>query len=185
MCAFRRTPSGIGKRRSPRTVMVSVPFGIRAGFQDASTLRVPGRQHYRPGEFQVEGDYSQAAFFAVLGALSGQMDCLGLRRETRLRDREEAFPPDGDGIRSCLNGYAQFFQLLGHGGPSIGFLGGGVCPDSGDHCRWNSGSRPGGGADPKGGYPGALPLPLPPGDPARTGGRIWPRIPPPPPGRRS
>ena len=61
-------------------------FGIRAGFQDASTLRVPGRQHYRPGEFQVEGDYSQAAFFAVLGALSGQMDCLGLRRETRQGD---------------------------------------------------------------------------------------------------
>lgn len=62
-------------------------FGIRAGFQDEYTLRIPGGQRYQPQpSYEVEGDYSQAAFFAVLGAVSGQMDCLGLRKTTHQGD---------------------------------------------------------------------------------------------------
>ncbi len=34
---------------------------------------IPGRQHYHPGEYAIESDDSQAAFFAALGVLHGSM----------------------------------------------------------------------------------------------------------------
>ena len=44
-------------------------FGVNATWQDAQTLRIPGGQTYRACSTQVEGDFSNAAFFAALAAI--------------------------------------------------------------------------------------------------------------------
>ena len=46
-------------------------FGVESRWQDENTLFIPGGQKYRPCDYTVEGDYSQAAFPAVLGAVLG------------------------------------------------------------------------------------------------------------------
>lgn len=67
-------------------------FGISATFtekpaEDGSiVLRIPGNQRYQPCDITIEGDWSQAAFFAVLGAVGGQVECLGLPTETQQGD---------------------------------------------------------------------------------------------------
>ena len=54
-------------------------FGIGAQATPEG-FRVPQGQGYRsPGEVQVEGDWSNAAFFLVAGALAGPVRCAGLR----------------------------------------------------------------------------------------------------------
>ncbi len=66
-------------------------FGI-----DVSTRKLPHggvlytvtAQSYRPADITVEGDYSQAAFFAALGALTpGGLEIRGLSEDTRQGDR--------------------------------------------------------------------------------------------------
>lgn len=61
-------------------------FGVSAAFSDSLTLRIPGRQSYRSCDTVIEGDYSQAAFFAVLGSIRGEVVCDGLRADTRQGD---------------------------------------------------------------------------------------------------
>lgn len=48
-----------------------------AAFTDENTIAVPGGQTYRPCAYTVEGDYSQAAFLAVLGAARGGVAVTG------------------------------------------------------------------------------------------------------------
>ncbi|WP_455129128.1 3-phosphoshikimate 1-carboxyvinyltransferase [Pseudoramibacter alactolyticus] len=45
---------------------------------DFRHYRIAGGQHYAPGAFTVEGDYSQAAFWLAMGVLSGPVTCRGL-----------------------------------------------------------------------------------------------------------
>lgn len=56
-------------------------FGITAGWSadEPDTLCIPAPQIYRNRDYTVEGDYSQAAFLAVLGALRGGITVSGLR----------------------------------------------------------------------------------------------------------
>ena len=55
---------------------------------DGITVRaVPGGQTYRPCAYTVEGDYSQAAFLAVLGAARGGVAVTGLREDSLQGDR--------------------------------------------------------------------------------------------------
>ena len=49
---------------------------------DDTTLCIPGGQQYHPRDYIVEGDYSQAAFLAVLGAVKGGITLTGLAAET-------------------------------------------------------------------------------------------------------
>ncbi|MEG1932881.1 MAG: 3-phosphoshikimate 1-carboxyvinyltransferase, partial [Pygmaiobacter sp.] len=60
------------------TLEVLGRFGIRAAWIDKNTLKIFGNQRYQPTDLRVEGDYSGAAFFGLLGALSGAVDCRGL-----------------------------------------------------------------------------------------------------------
>lgn len=62
-------------------------FGVKAWWQDARTLRVPGNQHYTPRDAQVEGDYSGAAFLEALNALGGDIAVTGLRPESLQPDK--------------------------------------------------------------------------------------------------
>ena len=57
-------------------------FGVTSRWLDETTLALPGRQHYRPCDYDVEGDYSQAAFPAVLGAVTGGVTLTGLAEPT-------------------------------------------------------------------------------------------------------
>lgn len=62
-------------------------FGVNITWKDKNTLQIPGNQQFSPQNYRVEGDCSQAAFFAVLGALVGEIDLVGLREDTLQGDR--------------------------------------------------------------------------------------------------
>ncbi|RGF74442.1 3-phosphoshikimate 1-carboxyvinyltransferase [Faecalibacterium sp. OF04-11AC] len=57
-------------------------FGVTSHWLDDATLCIPGGQQYHPRDYIVEGDYSQAAFLAVLGAVKGGITLTGLAAET-------------------------------------------------------------------------------------------------------
>mgnify|MGYP000833287169 CR=1 FL=1 len=64
------------------TRAVQAVFGVESRWQDENTLAIPGGQIYHPCDYTVEGDYSQAAFPAVLGAACGGVTITGLAPET-------------------------------------------------------------------------------------------------------
>jgi 3-phosphoshikimate 1-carboxyvinyltransferase len=57
-------------------------FGVQSAWRGDDTLYIPGDQHYTPCDYAVEGDYSQAAFLAVLGAAAGDITLTGLRENS-------------------------------------------------------------------------------------------------------
>ena len=57
-------------------------FGVTSHWLDDTTLCIPGGQQYHPRDYIVEGDYSQAAFLAVLGAVKGGITLTGLAAGT-------------------------------------------------------------------------------------------------------
>ena len=64
------------------TRSVQAAFGVTSRWVDEATLEIPGGQAYRPCDYTVEGDYSQAAFPAVLGAVTGGVTLTGLAEPT-------------------------------------------------------------------------------------------------------
>ena len=64
------------------TRAVQAAFGVTSRWLDGNMLALPGRQHYHPCDHAVEGDYSQAAFPAVLGAVCGGVTVTGLSPDT-------------------------------------------------------------------------------------------------------
>ena len=53
-------------------------FGIDVENIDYKKFIVKGDKTYRAGDFRVEGDFSQAAFFLAAGILGGEISCQGL-----------------------------------------------------------------------------------------------------------
>ena len=64
------------------TRAVQAAFGVESRWLDETTLEISGGQEYHPCDYTVEGDYSQAAFPAVLGAVCGDVTITGLAPET-------------------------------------------------------------------------------------------------------
>ena len=64
------------------TRAVQHAFGVESRWLDENTLEIPGGQHYLPCDYTVEGDYSQAAFPAVLGAVTGGVAITALSEKT-------------------------------------------------------------------------------------------------------
>ncbi len=62
-------------------------FGISVRWLDARELLIPGAAVLQPTALSVEGDYSNAAFFAALDALGGSVRIEGLREDSRQGDR--------------------------------------------------------------------------------------------------
>lgn len=87
-------------------------FGVRAEWQEERTLFIPGGQSYQPREAEVEGDYSNAAFFAALNTLGSQVNIEGLNPDSHQGDRI----------------YEHFFSMLAQGTPTIHIA---DCPDLG------------------------------------------------------
>ena len=57
-------------------------FGVNSFWQGENTLFIPGGQQYLPRDYTVEGDYSQAAYPALLGAIHGNLTISGLRADS-------------------------------------------------------------------------------------------------------
>lgn len=70
------------------TIDVLKKFGINIIFLDELTLLIKGNQKYIPTNYEVEGDFSQLGFFAVLGALNNDITCVGLNTNSKQGDRE-------------------------------------------------------------------------------------------------
>jgi 3-phosphoshikimate 1-carboxyvinyltransferase len=62
-------------------------FGITVINQEFNLFRIPGRQSYRPHEYEVEGDWSGAAFLLVSGAIAGEVTVSNLNCSSAQADR--------------------------------------------------------------------------------------------------
>ena len=68
--------------------------GVDVSWADENTLFIPGGAAYRPLDTEVEGDYSNAAFFEALNCAGGNVTVTGLRPDSLQGDRvyREFFP---------------------------------------------------------------------------------------------
>lgn len=69
------------------TLEVMKAFGVHAERKSPTFFSVPGRQRYRPAEYRLEADYSQAAFFLAAAALGRPVRCLGLKPDSLQGDQ--------------------------------------------------------------------------------------------------
>ena len=68
------------------TLDVMRDFGVKIDRPDDRTYLISGGQSYKPCNYKVEGDYSQAAFFLAAGALGCDVKCAGMRPESAQGD---------------------------------------------------------------------------------------------------
>ncbi len=89
------------------TIQMMANFGVQVAFKDDNTLYIPGNQHYIAKDTRVEGDFSQLGFFAVLGALQGPLDCVGLNTDSLQGDKQivESLKDMGCKIEQLEDGY--------------------------------------------------------------------------------
>lgn len=62
-------------------------FQIEAFYQDANTIYIKGNQTYQATTYQVEGDYSQMAFYAVLAAINNDLTINGITSDSKQGDK--------------------------------------------------------------------------------------------------
>lgn len=70
------------------TIDVLASFGITVHNHNYKKFRIKGNQAYKPINFTVEADYSQAAFYLAAGALGSFVVCKGLSAETKQGDKK-------------------------------------------------------------------------------------------------
>lgn len=97
------------------TIEMMKSFGVVVEFKDETTLVIPGNQTYSASDYRVEGDYSQCGFYAVLGALQGPLDCVGLKSDSQQGDRQiiSMLKNMGCNIEQVEDGY-RFYQSQLH-----------------------------------------------------------------------
>lgn len=70
------------------TMKALADFDIKIENEDYRIFRISGNQKYSSGIYEVEGDYSQLAFFAVAGAIGKkEIRCVGLDRNSLQGDK--------------------------------------------------------------------------------------------------
>lgn len=70
------------------TLQMMKHFNVYAHFVNDTTIHIPGNQSYLAKDTRVEGDFSQLGFYAVLGALQGPLDCVGLNTNSLQGDKQ-------------------------------------------------------------------------------------------------
>ena len=110
------------------TRAVQRDFGVESRWLDENTLEIPGGQHYLPCDYTVEGDYSQAAFPAVLGAVTGGVAITGLSEETLQGDAAILEILRRCGARFTRTGQGVVFEKVPLHGTDIDLA---DCPDLG------------------------------------------------------
>lgn len=69
------------------TLSCLAKYGIKIEIEGHRLYKIPGRQKYQPQNSNVEGDWSQAAFWLVAGALGRQVSSTGLTADSLQGDR--------------------------------------------------------------------------------------------------
>ncbi len=69
------------------TIAVLRAFGIDIHWPKTDTIKIIGGQTYRPTRYEVEGDYSQAAFFLCANALGSSITLKNLRQDSAQGDK--------------------------------------------------------------------------------------------------
>lgn len=105
------------------TLDVMRDFGAETERNGCARFTVPPESKYRPAVYTVEGDYSQAAFFLVAAALGRDVECLGLREDSKQGDRvildilqrcgAKLIPGAGGGLTVRAERLAAFSQDMG------------------------------------------------------------------------
>lgn len=70
------------------TLQMMALYGVHASFMDEHTLHIPGNQTYVAHDYDIEGDYSQLAFFAVLAALNHDLTITGVHHDSKQGDKQ-------------------------------------------------------------------------------------------------
>lgn len=71
------------------TLDVLNAFGITVNHsEDLRHFSIPGNQHYKPRDYEIEGDFSSAAFLLAGGAISGDIEVKNLNMNSKQGDRE-------------------------------------------------------------------------------------------------
>jgi len=70
------------------TIDVLKSFGVHVKNSNYDSFYIKGNQKYIPAIFNVEGDFSQAAFWLAGGVLSGSVACKGLNMKSLQGDKE-------------------------------------------------------------------------------------------------
>lgn len=94
------------------TICALREFGVEIRWLDERTLYIPGSQTYTPCDTEVEGDYSNGAFFEALNYLGHNVSVDGLRSDSIQGDRV----------------YLEYFPMLEKGTPTVHLS---DCPDLG------------------------------------------------------
>lgn len=92
------------------TVSAIKRFGVEATWRDDRTIFISGGQKYSPADANVEGDYSNASFFAAMNKLGGEVQIDGLEPSSAQGDRR----------------YIEYFDEICSGTPSLDVT---DCPD--------------------------------------------------------
>ena len=71
------------------TIRTMEKFGIEVDVTDTG-WHVRGSQHYIPSDYKTDGDWSQAAFFLVSGAINGEITVNNLNTDSKQGDRKIA-----------------------------------------------------------------------------------------------
>lgn len=69
------------------TLAALAEFGVLATHRNYQEFHIPGRQSYKPRQYSVEGDFSQAAFWLVAGTIGAEVSCLGLAEQSMQGDK--------------------------------------------------------------------------------------------------
>ena len=94
------------------TLSALAQFGVQVSWKTGNALAIRGGQRYQARFAQVEGDYSNAAFFAALNTVGGDVTVTGLSANSLQGDRV----------------YADYFSALEKGCPTLDIA---ECPDLG------------------------------------------------------
>ncbi len=69
------------------TLQIMQHFGVQVKHHDFETFTFTRKQHYRPVEYTVEGDWSGAAFLLVAGAIAGTVEVEHLNTQSAQSDK--------------------------------------------------------------------------------------------------
>jgi 5-enolpyruvylshikimate-3-phosphate synthase len=70
------------------TLSIMHHFGVEVENENYKVFRVKGHQQYKAARYNIEGDWSGAAFFLVLGAVKGGVEVMNLNTKSSQADRQ-------------------------------------------------------------------------------------------------
>ncbi len=90
------------------TLDVLKKYGIKIQNKDYKVFSIKGKQKYKQLNYSVEGDFSQAAFFLVAGAIGCDVTCTGLRENSLQGDKKILEIIESTGARIEKSGTSKF-----------------------------------------------------------------------------